>query len=97
MKALEDEIAKELSTQLQSEIDFQILSDMLVELGWHKVELIRFDSNRQAVDIKHSSIIKRELLVKIVVITIKQTVHLFLVLFKSFGSFFTHQSGNNGV
>lgn len=53
MNNLENEIANELSTQLQSEIDFQILSDMLVELGWHKIELIRFDHNRQAVDIKH--------------------------------------------
>lgn len=52
MQNLEEEIAKELSTQMQSEIDFQILSDMLVELGWHRVELFRFDNNRHAVDIK---------------------------------------------
>lgn len=52
MQNIEDEIANELSTQLRNEIDFRILSDMLVELGWHRVELIRFDNNSHAVDIK---------------------------------------------
>lgn len=50
---LQEEIAKELSTKMQSEMDFHILSDMLVEsCGWHKIELIRFKNNRHAVDIK---------------------------------------------
>lgn len=52
MSNLEQEIIDELGTQMQSEIDFRILADMLVELGWHKIELIRFDNNRQAIDIK---------------------------------------------
>lgn len=50
--SLENEIAKELATQMQSEIDFHILSDMLVELGWNKVTLTRFNNNNHAVDIK---------------------------------------------
>jgi hypothetical protein len=38
---LEEEIANELATQMQSEMDFHILSDMLVQAcGWHKVEII---------------------------------------------------------
>jgi hypothetical protein len=49
---IEDEIVKELSTHLQSEIDFQILSDMLVQLGWHKVHLIELHNTKQAADIK---------------------------------------------
>lgn len=53
MSNLEKQIIDELGTKMQSEIDFQILSDMLVKLGWHKVELIRFDNNRHAVDIKN--------------------------------------------
>lgn len=50
---LQQEIIDELGSQMQSQIDFQILADMLVQAcGWHKIELIRFDNNRQAVDIK---------------------------------------------
>lgn len=49
---LKDEIAKELSSQMQSEMDFHILSDMLVGLGWTKVSLTRFNNNKHAIDIK---------------------------------------------
>lgn len=48
---LEDEIAKELSTQMQSEMDFHILSDMLVQIGWKKVTLTRFFSRKHSVNI----------------------------------------------
>jgi len=48
---LQDEIMKELSTQMQSEMDFEILSNMLVELGWKKVVLTRFFSREHSVDI----------------------------------------------
>jgi hypothetical protein len=38
---LEEEITNELSQQMCSAIDFEILSDMLVKAcGWHKIELI---------------------------------------------------------
>lgn len=50
---LEEEIANELATQMQSEMDFHILSDMLVELGWYKISLDRFQNNHHAVDIKN--------------------------------------------
>lgn len=50
---IQEEIVNELSSQMQSEIDFQILSDMLVELGWHKISLDRFRNNHHAVDIKY--------------------------------------------
>jgi hypothetical protein len=49
---LQEEIVKELGTQMQSEIDFHILSDMLIQLGWRKVELLRFNSREHAVDVK---------------------------------------------
>lgn len=49
---LEDEIAKELSTELQSEIDFEILSDVLVKsCGWTKVTLTRFFSRKHSINI----------------------------------------------
>lgn len=33
---LEEKIAQELATELMSQIDFEVLSNMLVELGWHR-------------------------------------------------------------
>lgn len=42
---LEEEITNELSQQMCSAIDFEILSNMLVEAcGWHRVELIHLNS-----------------------------------------------------
>jgi len=52
MSNLEEEIVNELGTQMQSEIDFQILSDMLVQAcGWHKVGLVRYQSRERSIDI----------------------------------------------
>jgi len=52
MSNLEDEIVTELSTQMQSEMDFSILSDMLVQAcGWKKVTLTRFFSRKHAINI----------------------------------------------
>lgn len=49
---LEDEIANELSTEMQSEIDFEILSDVLVKsCGWTKVTLTRFFSRKHSINI----------------------------------------------
>ena len=52
MSNLEEEIASELATKMQSEIDFHILSDMLVKLGWTRVIIPRFQNNHHAIDIK---------------------------------------------
>lgn len=52
MSNLEEQIVAELSTEMQSEIDFQILSDMLVQAcGWHRVGLVRYQSREHSVDI----------------------------------------------
>ena len=48
---LQQQIVEELSSQMQSEIDFEILSNILVKSGWVKVQLKPFTSNNQAVDI----------------------------------------------
>ncbi len=49
---LQDQIMEELSTQMQSEMDFHILSDMLVKsCGWKKVVLTRFFSRKHSVNI----------------------------------------------
>jgi hypothetical protein len=48
---LEDQIIEELGTQMQSEIDKEILWGMLQGMGWTRVNLDRFKDNKQAVDI----------------------------------------------
>lgn len=49
---LQDQILDELGQQMHSAIDFEILTDVLVNsCGWHRVELERFKDNKQAVDI----------------------------------------------
>jgi hypothetical protein len=50
--SMQDEILDELGEQMHSAIDFEILTDILVKsCGWHRIELDRFQNNRQAVDI----------------------------------------------
>jgi hypothetical protein len=50
--SMQDEILDELGEKMHSAIDFEILTDILVNAcGWHRVELDRFRDNRQAVDI----------------------------------------------
>ncbi len=51
MKNLEEEILEELGTQMQSEIDKEILWSMLVGLGWTRVMLPRFNSREHSVDV----------------------------------------------
>lgn len=48
---LEKEIIDELGTQMQSEMDKEILWGMLVKLGWTRVLLPRFSSREHAVDV----------------------------------------------
>lgn len=51
MNNLEKQIIDELGTQMQSEIDKEILWGMLVKMGWIRVLLPRFDSRKHAVDV----------------------------------------------
>ncbi len=52
MQNLEEQILEELAEKMHSSIDFEILTDVLVNAcGWHKVELERFKNNHHAVDI----------------------------------------------
>jgi len=50
--SMQDEILEELAENMSSKIDFEILTDILVKsCGWYRIELDRFQDNRQAVDI----------------------------------------------
>lgn len=51
MSNLEQEIMEELSGQMQSEIDKEILWGMLVGLGWTRVLLPRFENRDHALDV----------------------------------------------
>ena len=53
MSNLEQEILDELGTQMQSEIDREILWGMLKGLGWTRVMIDRHRDNEHAVDITH--------------------------------------------
>ncbi len=48
---LQEQILEELSGQMHSAIDFEILTDVLCRFGWHKVDLERFANNIHAVDV----------------------------------------------
>lgn len=47
---LEDRIANDMARQIAEEIDWEIISNMLVMSGWVKVDLPTLDSNKRAVD-----------------------------------------------
>lgn len=50
---LEEEIANELATGMQSEMDFHILSDMLVQsCGWTRVNILKQQDNNHSIDIR---------------------------------------------
>lgn len=51
MSNLEKEILDELGTQMQSEMDKEILWGMLVKLGWTRVLLPRFSNREHADDV----------------------------------------------
>lgn len=48
---LEEQIIEELGTQMQSEIDKEILWGMLVGMGWTRVLLPKFNSREHSVDV----------------------------------------------
>jgi len=48
---LEQDILDTMGKQMAKEMDFHIIADMLMGIGWTSVELNRFQNNTQAVDI----------------------------------------------
>lgn len=50
---LEDQIMNEMAKEISAEIDFGVMSEMMVAQGWHKVELGYFTNNKIAVDIAY--------------------------------------------
>ena len=48
---LEEEILNNIGNQMAKEMDFHIIADMLVGIGWTSVQLKRFQNNNEAIDI----------------------------------------------
>lgn len=48
---LEDEIAKELSREISQNIDFELLTDVLIACGWHCVKLPSLLNRKRSIDI----------------------------------------------
>jgi hypothetical protein len=53
MQDLEEEIKNQMSKEIGDEIDFEIIAGMLVEMGWHLIELETLGSNHRAIDIQY--------------------------------------------
>ena len=48
---LEQDILNDMGNQMAKEMDFHIIADLLVDIGWTSVELKRFHSRENSVDI----------------------------------------------
>ena len=51
-EAIMEDMAKQLAKNIQEEIDFQILSDMLVSMGWHRMEFEPIRGEEEVIEIK---------------------------------------------
>lgn len=49
---VEDVIVGELATILQEEIDWELMTDMMIAVGWTKVTLYRFKDRYHSIDIQ---------------------------------------------
>lgn len=48
---LEEEIATKLSNQIAQSIDFELLSDVLIACGWHRVEIKNLLNRKRSIAI----------------------------------------------
>jgi hypothetical protein len=48
---LETALMSEMSRQISEEIDFELLTDMLIACGWHCVKLPRLLNRKRSIDI----------------------------------------------
>jgi hypothetical protein len=48
---LEEDLLNDMGNQMAKEMDFHIIADLLEDIGWTSVELKRFHSRENAVDI----------------------------------------------
>lgn len=51
MTDLEEELSEKMSAILAEEIDWELIVDLMVSVGWTRVRLERFDHRHHAIDI----------------------------------------------
>lgn len=51
MTDLEEELSQKMSAILAEEIDWELITDMMVSVGWTKVHLERFQNRYHSVDV----------------------------------------------
>ena len=51
MQNIEEEITNQFSKELSDDIDFEVIAGILIECGWHLVELKTLGDRYRAVDI----------------------------------------------
>jgi len=51
-QVLEDHMAYEAAKRVAEDIDFEVMSTLLVESGWTKIELETLGSNKKAIDMR---------------------------------------------
>lgn len=49
---LEGEVANQMSMLIQEEIDWELITDMMIAVGWTKITLDRFKDRYQSIDIQ---------------------------------------------
>ena len=52
MTNLEKELATKMAKELSDEIDWELISDMMIAVGWTKVTMDRFDNRFHSIDIR---------------------------------------------
>lgn len=50
---LQEQILEELGDKMHSDMDFEILADILCRSGWNRIDIERFTDNHHAIDISY--------------------------------------------
>ncbi len=50
---VQEEMIDRMAREIAEEIDFEVMASLMVQSGWHKVKLARFENNNHAVDIAY--------------------------------------------
>lgn len=48
---VQEEMIDRMAREIAAEIDFEVMTSLMMQSGWHKVKLERFKNNNHAIDI----------------------------------------------
>lgn len=49
---LQDQMMRDASDEIMRQCDFEVLTDVMCQSGWHKVDLSRYTDNYHAIDVR---------------------------------------------